>query len=126
LSVALLIASLATGTFYFHHTLSKEKDRLFWQEVLEKEGKTLENEIAKGQYYEDNVHDAIKKKFSLLYSYLFCEEPVIRDNVAKAFGEYPQFKSDTLPLLEKALEVETDELAKESIENSIKILREAK
>jgi hypothetical protein len=122
LIVAFLLANLATGTFYFHHNLSNEKDKLIWQEILKKQGTTLEEEISKGQLYESNVRKAIEKEFSLLYSYLFCEVPEVRDSVSKALGEYTKCKSATLPLLEKALASESDEFTKETIENSIKNL----
>jgi len=126
LLVTLLLANIATGTFYFRHTPSSEKDKLMWQKILEKRGSSLDQEISKGQLHEINVRKAIEKELNLLYQYLFCEEPAVRDSVAKALGEYPQFKMDTLLLLEKALASETDEFAKETIENSIRVLIEAK
>ena len=121
LMVAFLLASLATGKCHLHDELN-EKDAMQWQKVYEKHGTTLEAEIVEQRKHEQNVRRAIEKDFSLLYPYLFCEESEIRNETAKAFGEYPQFKSETLPLLEKALASENDEYTKESIENSIKIL----
>lgn len=126
LLVTFLLANIATGTVYFRHTLSSEKDKLTWQKILEKHGSSLDEEISKGQLHEINVRKAIEKELNLLYQYLFCEEPAVRDSVAKALGEYSQFKMDTLSLLEKALANETDEFAKETIENSIRVLSEAK
>jgi hypothetical protein len=74
--------------------------------------------------YCKEVHLEIANEFPMLYPYLFCEEPLIRDYVAKAFGKYPEFKSGTLPLLEKALVSESDEFARKSMLNSIKFLSE--
>ncbi len=119
--VAYLLASLATGKCHLHDELN-EKDVMQWREVYEKRGKTLEAETAEQRKHEQNVRRAIEKEFLLLYPYLFCEEAEIRNETAKAFGEYPQFKSETFPLLEKALASENDEYAKETMENSIKIL----
>jgi len=124
LLVAFLLASLATGKCHLHDDLS-EKDKMQWRKVYEKHGKTLEEEIIEQRRYEQNVRREIEKEFSLLYPYLVCEESDIKNDVAEAFGEYPQFKSETLPLLEKALASESDEVAKATIENSIKILSEA-
>jgi len=123
--VAFLLAHLATGKGYFHYELS-EKDKQKWRTVFEKQGKSLEKEIAEEIEHEKNVHQEIEKEFSLLYPYLFCDQAGVRDVIAKVFGEYPRFKSETLPLLEKALTSENDEFAKKAIENSIKILGETK
>lgn len=121
LMVAYLLASLATGKCHLHSELN-EKETMQWRKVYEKRGKTLAEEIIEQRKHEQNLRRAIEKEFPLLYPYLFCEEAEIRNDVAQAFGEYPQFKLETLPLLEKAFVSENDEYAKESIENSIKTL----
>lgn len=122
LIVAFLLADLATGRSYLYQHVKNEKDKVTWQKILAERGETLEDAIAREQAYESKVRESIRKEFTLLYPYLSCEVPEIRDDIAKAFGEYPQFKSETLPLLEKALVSENDEFARETIENSIKIL----
>lgn len=124
LSVAFLLANLATGTHSYYGVLENNKQEETWRRILAKEAKNLEDEVAKTIKHEEATRSAIRKEFNLLYPYLFCEEPVIRDSVAKAFGQYPEFKIETLPLLKNALASENDEYSKETMENSIKVLSE--
>lgn len=126
LFVANLLTVIAKEEHTYHHVMKDERKLEEWKIILAEQGKSLDEEVEKAKRYYKEVHSEIAKEFHFLYPYLFCEEPVIRDYVAKAFGNYPEFKSETLPLLEKALLTETDEFAKETIENSIKILSEAK
>jgi hypothetical protein len=125
LLVADLLASIAKEEQAYHHVITDESKQKEWREILTKLGKNLDEEVEKAKRYYKEVHSEIAKEFRLFYPYLFCEEPVIRDYVAKAFGKYPEFKLETLPLLEKALASESDEFARETIENSIKNLGEA-
>src|SRR6266487_4698818 len=58
---------------------------------------------------------AVEKELQLLFPYLSCEVPIVRENVAGALNHYPQYVAETLPMLEKALASERDEEAKEKI-----------
>lgn len=122
LLVANLLAVIAKEECAYHHVMRDERKQEEWKIILAEHGKNLDEEIEKAKRYYKEVHSEISREFSLFYSYLFCQEPVIRDYVAKAFGKYPEFKSETLPLLERVLSTENDKFAKETIENSIKIL----
>ena len=121
-----LITVIAREEGWYLEIINSEIRKQIWQETLSKQGKNLEEEITKARIYCNKVHAEIAREFSLLYPYLFCKEPLIRDYVAKAFEKYPEFKTETLPLLEKALITEQDELARISIENSIEILSQVK
>lgn len=63
------------------------------------------------------------KDLPLLYPHLACEEPEIRRSVATALKHYPERISETLPLLERALGSESDEEAREAMEESIAVLK---
>ena len=91
---------------------------------MAKSGKILEDEVKKGQAYEEAIHLSIAKEFNLFYPYLFDDLYAIRDHIARVFQEYLEFRSETLPLLEKALVSESNVYAKNTMENSIKILSE--
>ena len=122
IKIIFLLASFGIGWHTFHGILGDEKGKQTWTSVLEKNGKLLEDEVKKGQAYEEAIHLEIAKEFSLFYPYLFDDLYAIRDRVARVFQEYPEFKSETLPLLENALASENNEYAKKTMENSIKLL----
>ena len=124
LPIAFLIANLATGRHGFYKRLEDDKEKERFQRICEEDGKILEEEVKNQQSFEDNVRNAIRKEFNLIYPYLFCQEPSVIDDIAEMFGEYPEFKKETLPLLKKALNFDSDDFARKTIENSIKILDE--
>lgn len=123
LSVAHLLANLATGTHAYYGVLEKIEEQQTWRRILAEEGKILEEEVAREHVYEEATRKAISQEFSLLYPYLFCEEPAIRWRIAKMLGEYPEFAYETLPLLNKALSSENDNETKKAILNAITQLK---
>jgi len=66
---------------------------------------------------------AVEKELQLLFPYLSCEVPIVRESVAGALSHYPQYIAETLPMLEKALTSESDEEAKEKITEAIETLK---
>ena len=73
--------------------------------------------------YVTATRTAVEKELRLLFSYLSCEVPVVRESVAGALSRYPQYATETLPMLEKALALESDEEAKEKITEAIETLK---
>lgn len=124
LEIVFLLASLAIGRHALHGVLEDEKRRQTWTKIMADRGRILEDEVKKGQGYEAAIHSEFAKEFSLFYPYLFDDLYAIRDYVAQVFREYPEFRAETLPLLKKALISESDEFARESMRNSIKVLSE--
>ena len=124
LKIIFLLASFGIGRHSFHGILEDEKRRQNWTSIMAKSGKILEDEVNKGQAYEEATHLSIAKELSLFYPYLFDDLYAIRDRVAHVFQDYPEFRLETLPLLEKALASENNIYAKKTMENSIKILSE--
>lgn len=124
LKIIFLLASFGIGRHTFHGVLEDEKRRQTWTSIMAKSGKILEDEVKKGQAYEEAIHLLIAREFSLFYLYLFDDLYAISDHVARVFREYPEFRSETLPLLEKALTSENNVYAKETMENSIRVLSE--
>jgi hypothetical protein len=79
-------------------------------------------EIEDGSYAEA-AQIAVEKELRSLFPYLSCEVPIVRESVAGALAHYPQYSGETLPMLEKALALESDEEAKEKIAEAVEILR---
>ncbi len=59
----------------------------------------------------------------LLFPYLSCENSTVRESVAGALCHYPQYFTETLPMLEKAFASENDEEAKEKIAEAIETIK---
>ena len=72
--------------------------------------------------YAKATRTAVEKEIRLLFPYLSCEVPIVRESVAGALSRYPQYVAETLPMLEKALASESDEEAKEKITEAIETL----
>jgi hypothetical protein len=117
-----LLTALATGKHSYYGVMEDEKRQQSWREILAKRGKILEEEIEKANKYGEALRLTITKEFHLFYPYVLCDEHDIRSLAAQTFGEYPEFKTETLPLLKKALASESNVYAKETMENSIKTL----
>ena len=90
IKIIFLLASFGIGWHSFHGILDDEKRRKTWTSILTKRGEVLDDEVSKGQAYEDAVHLAIAKEFPLFYPYLFDNLYAVRDRVARVFQEYPE------------------------------------
>lgn len=73
--------------------------------------------------YATATRTAVEEELRLLFPYLSCEVPIVRESVAGALGRYPQYVAETLPMLEKALASESNEEAKEKITEAIEALK---
>ena len=59
----------------------------------------------------------------LLFPYLSCENPTVRECIAGALTHYPQYFTETLPMLEEAFALENDDEAKEKIAEAVETLK---
>jgi hypothetical protein len=121
--IADLLAEMADGGPYLESAITDEQMELLLRESLAKEGRDFDQEIIDSRRYADATRDAVGKELSLLYPYLTCEEPEIRRSVATALGNYPDHVSETLPFLEDALRIESNEEVQQAIKNSIAVLK---
>ncbi|HKI52586.1 MAG TPA: HEAT repeat domain-containing protein [Anaerolineales bacterium] len=131
-AIAVLLAGMACGNDVYHGILGNDKIMQgityeeIWRNILAKQGKVLEEEVEKGIQHAEATRLTVEKERHLLYLYLQDEEPFVRAMVAESLAKFPKYSDETLPLLEKALAVESDEDVKESIVNSINDLRDGK
>lgn len=72
------------------------------------------------------TQEAVEKELRLLFPYLFCENPTVRESVAGALIRYPRYSAETIPMLEKALASESDEEAKEKMTEATETLKSEK
>ena len=77
-------------------------------------------DIQDGNYVQ-KVQEAVDIR--LLFQYLSCENPTVRESVAGALSHYPQYFTETLSMLEKAFVLENDEEAKGKIAEAIEIIK---
>ena len=124
-SIAILLACLADGHSYSDvYALSDEKSEKIWREILAKDNRELEPEIARELEYVYATREVVGEGLHLLYPYLKDENASY--NVAKALAFYPERKAETIPLLEEAFASINDEYAKEEIQATLVKLRESK
>jgi len=122
-AIAILLACLTDGHSYLDvHALSDEKSEKIWREILAKDNRELETEIAREIEYVNAARKAVGKGLHLLYPYLQDENASW--NVAKALAFYPERKAEIIPLLEAAYASINDEYAKEEIQAAIAKFRE--
>jgi HEAT repeat protein len=63
--------------------------------------------------------EAVAKNLLLLYPYLEHDSSIVRQGIAQALSLYPEHAQGALPLLEKALSVESNEYTREAIQEAI-------
>jgi hypothetical protein len=113
-----LLANLATGNSY-HEMLLLGTPR-----IASNRDYTIE--IKRELTWVNTTKLAVEKQLPLLYQFVTNEDPWIRAHVAKAFGQYPAYAEQTLPLLENAIERESDEFSRDEIALVIEWLRKTK
>ena len=77
-------------------------------------------DIKDGSYVR-KIQEAVEIR--LLFPYLSCENPTVRECVAGALTHYPQYFTETLPMLEEAFALENDDEAKEKIAKAVETLK---
>ena len=87
-SVACLLASIASGTGYFEVHASDENSREKWQQILGKEGRSLERELEMERVVKEAVRLEAVKALPMLVPFLSSLEPEVRMSIASAFGAY--------------------------------------
>ncbi len=123
-SVALLLSSLAKGSYPLEHLASRGKEAEDeWRQIYGEGGPDLETELAKEAQWGQATREAVGIRLELLYPYLTAEESGVRGAIAKTLGLYPQRADETLPLLEKAFASESDKYAKKDMETAIARLK---
>jgi len=130
-SIAALLADMAIGYGVYDNILGNSQKikgmtyEEMWREILAKKGKVLEDEVAKGKKNAEATRLAVEKELHLLYPYLLHDEPYVRAIIAHSLANFSKYSHEILPLLEKALTLDSDEDTRETIVNAINILRES-
>ena len=73
--------------------------------------------------YTLRIREIVERELWLLFPYLSSENPTVRETVAGALSHYPQYSAETLPMLKKAFDSESDAEAKEKIAEAIETLK---
>jgi hypothetical protein len=116
--IAGLLASIAAGKGYLEvHAVGKFAEK--WRSILAKEGKSLDEEVAREEAQTLEVRRAASARLLDLVPYLRDPEPENRLAVAEALGCYPGHRATTLPALRSAAADETTEEVSEAIARSI-------
>jgi HEAT repeat protein len=116
--IAHLLASIATGVGYLEVHAVGDFGEPTWRKILAKDGKSLEDELAREAAEINLVRRAASAGLQQLLPYLSDHEAEIRRSVAAALGNYPEHMAWSLPAIDAALVAETDEKVREALEES--------
>jgi hypothetical protein len=121
--VAMILATIADGRPGFAHCENNPSEAARWRTILEKSGRSLDEEIVEGRRLEAAIGRQLVQRFDLLYPYLRHEEAEVRTAIAAAIGALPELAARLLSDLENALEEETDSYARETLRKVIEQMR---
>jgi hypothetical protein len=125
ISIALLLALLATGDSYLEVNAYFDKNsEEAWRNILAKDGLELETETAKEIKWVNDTRKEIDKGLHLLYPYL--KEAASASYIAWALACYPEHAIETLPILANALATASDKYVVEEIQAAINKLTKVK
>ncbi len=117
-----LFASIAQGSGSFEYGFSKPEDEQKWREIFAKQGINLYDLISEGKRWAQATRDVVRENLYLLYPYLDYPDG-FNGYIARALSCYPELAFETMPLIEKAIEIEKDENIKEWLNESLQKLR---
>lgn len=95
-------------------------------ELLETEERPSKKNLEERSKYAETIRLSVREELYRLYPYLFHEVYYVRAVIAHALQAFSEKSQEIMPLLEKALENESDEATKHTIEDSIRILSVSK
>lgn len=107
--VADLLACIAMGRGYLEVHATGRGKGAFEREMLAKQGKSLEAEIEREAREIQAVRRAVSPRLPLLLPLLRNSESESRWYLVDALGRYPEHKALTVPALQAAVAVETDD-----------------
>lgn len=117
-----LFASIAQGYGDFENGFSNEKEEMKWREIFARQGTDLDDLVSKNRKWAQETRKNIRKYLSLLYPYLKCPDG-FSTWIARALACYPELSQETIPLIEKTIELETDENVKTWLSESLNKLK---
>ena len=120
---AMILATIAEGRPAFVHCENNPSEAARWQIILEKSGRSLDEEMAEGRRLQAEIRRQLSKRFDLLYPYLRHNEAEVRVAIASAIGAFPELAARALPDLENALEDESDHYVRKTLQRTIELVR---
>jgi hypothetical protein len=118
--IALILASLADGQSYLEvHALQDEESQLTWRKILSDEGKDFNRQLERERSWVRATREAIEPNLVLLYEFLDHEEPELRLAVATALANFPELASESIGILENAVDSESEGYVREEMLSSI-------
>lgn len=106
--IAFLLATLADGEPPFARCEEDQSQAERWRPILEKHGRSLEDEIRSGREFGANIRQRIADNIEVLYPFLRDSSAEVRVAVAVAVGKFPDIARGVESDLREALETEED------------------
>lgn len=117
--VACLLASIAEGRPSFAACEGDPKETELWRGILEKQGRSLEEEMMQGKMYVAEIGHQLLHRIDLLLPFLRYPDPTVRNCIAAAYGQFPDVVERLLPILQEALHTESDESVRNTLQQTI-------
>ena len=117
-----LLASIAQGTGAFEERIRNEKDEAKWREIFARKGTDLDDVISESKKWGRATRDIVRKYLYLLYPYLNSPD-AFNAWIASALACYPELGHETIPLIERAIDLEKDEATRKSLHESLQKLK---
>jgi hypothetical protein len=117
-----LLASIAQGYGNFESGFSSEEDKTKWRDIFAQQGTELDELVAKNKKWAQITRNNVRKYLNLLYPYLNYPDG-FSTWIARALSCYPELSQETIPLIEKTIEVEKDENVKKWLGESLNKLK---
>jgi len=117
--IAFLLALVADGTAPFQRCEDDADEAARWREILQKQNRSLDEEMAEGQRFMAELRANLLETFSDLYPYLRDPNFEVRHAIVVAIGNFPDIARRVRPDLEAALEREEDQYVREVLRNVI-------
>lgn len=116
---AFLLALVADGTAPFQRCENDPQDAARWREILRKQNRSLDEEIAEGIRFMSELRANLVEVFSDLYPFLRDPNPEIRHAIVIAIGNFPNIARRVRPDLKAALEQEEDKYVRDMLQDVI-------
>jgi len=122
--VICLLACIAGGRGYLEVHTVRDEGRQNWEEILAKEGKSLEDEMRKEAEFIKMVRVASSPHVLRLLPNLTHDASEIRLTIAEMLPCYPEYFETTIPALETAISIEFDEETLECMQSALDEMNE--
>jgi len=117
-----LLSSIAQGQGAFEDGFRSKEEEQKWREIFGAQGIDLEDFVAESKKWGQAARDEVRKNLRVLYPFLNYPDG-FNSYIASTLACYPELSDETIPLIEKAMELEKDENVRKWLNESLQKLK---